>query len=175
LLQRPDDPFWDNIETERVETRDDILPAAMREARDDMTRRMSKDPDEWQWGRLHTLELQDPSFGRSGIGPVEALFNRGPYRLGGGASIVQATSWNAAEGYEVSAVPSMRMVLDFADFDASQWIDLTGVSGHPYHAHYGDQTQRWAAGDMLPMRFALPSIEAAAEHTLTLQPPQPEP
>jgi penicillin G amidase len=175
LLQRPDDPFWDNIETDRIETRDDMLRAAMREARDDMTRRMSKDPDEWQWGRLHTLELQDPSFGRSGIGPIEALFNRGPYRLGGGTAIVQATSWNAAEGYEVSAVPSMRMVLDFADFDASQWIDLTGVSGHPYHASYGDQTERWAAGEMLPMRFAVSSIEAAAEHSLTLQPPRAEP
>jgi penicillin amidase len=171
LLERPDDPYWDNAETERIETRDDILQAAMREARDDMTRRMSKHPDEWQWGRLHTLELQDPSFGRSGIDPIEAIFNRGPYRLGGGTGVVQATGWHAATGYEVSWVPSMRMVLDFADLNASQWIDLTGVSGHPYHAHYGDQTERWAVGEMLPMRFAAASVEAAAEHTLTLQPP----
>jgi penicillin G amidase len=44
------------------------------------------------------------------------------------------------------------------------------VSGHPYHAHYGDQTSRWVAGEMLPMRFAAPSVESGAEHTLRLQP-----
>ena len=35
-----------------------------------------------------------------------------------------------AEGYEVTAAPSMRMVVSLADLDDSRWINLTGVSGH---------------------------------------------
>ena len=51
---------------------------------------MGSDPDGWRWGRLHTLMLTNQSFGESGIGPIEWLFNRGPYELGGGSSIVNA-------------------------------------------------------------------------------------
>lgn len=170
LLERPEDPFWDDTATAVVEGRDEMLRRAMLDARNDLTRRLAKSAEDWQWGRLHTLEVRDQTFGDSGIGPVEAIFNRGPYETGGGSGIVQATGWKATEGYEVDWVPSMRMVLDLADLDASRWVDLTGVSGHPYHAHYGDQTETWRTGGMLPMRFDAASIEAAAEHTLTLVP-----
>jgi penicillin G amidase len=170
LLEAPDDPFWDDSGTAQVETRDDILIDAARVARDDMTRRQGKDPANWKWGRLHALELREQSLGTSGIGPVERLFNRGPVQVGGGSSIVQATKWDAAEGFETIAVPSMRMVIDLSDRDASRWIDLTGVSGHPYHDHYADQTELWRTGQSLPMRSDPALIRAAAVATLVLTP-----
>ena len=80
---------------------------------------MGGDPDGWRWGRLHTLTLTNQSFGESGIGPIEWLFNRGPYELGGGSSIVNAIGWDASIGYGVDWVPSMRMVVDLDDLDAS--------------------------------------------------------
>ena len=40
----------------------------------------------------------------------------------------------------------MRMVVSLADFDESRWINLTGVSGHPFGAHYTDQTDLWVDG-----------------------------
>jgi len=175
LLERPDDPFWDDVRTKATETRDDVLHKAMRQSRDEMTRRLAKDADDWEWGRLHTLSLEDQTFGTSGIGPVEAIFNRGPVATGGGSAIVQANGWDAAMGYQVDAVPSMRMVVDLSDLDASRWIDLTGVSGHPFHDHYADQTELWRDGRTLAMRFDPESIENAAEHTLTLVPQRANP
>ena len=50
---------------------------------------------------------------------VRRLFNRGGYQVGGGGEIVDATGWNAAAGYEVTSVPSMRMVVSLADLDDS--------------------------------------------------------
>ena len=44
----------------------------------------------------------------------------------------------------------MRMVVSLADFDDSRWINLTGVSGHPFSAHYTDQTDLWVAGRDAP-------------------------
>ncbi len=170
LLESPDDPYWDDTSTPEVETRDDILRRAVRDARDDMTRRQGKDPSHWSWGRLHSLELREQTFGASGIGPVEQMFNRGPVQVGGGSSIVQATWWNAAEGYETTAVPSMRMVVNLADLDDSRWIDLTGVSGHPYHDHYGDQIEPWRTGQALPMRSDPARIRSEAVATLVLTP-----
>ena len=170
LLDTPDDPYWNDTGTQQIETRDDILAQAARAARDDMTRRQGKDPANWEWGRLHALELREQSLGTSGIGLVEEMFNHGPVHVGGGTSIVQATAWDAAEGYETIAVPSMRMIVDLADLDASRWIDLTGVSGHPYHDHYADQTELWRTGESLSMRTDPAAIRAAAVATLVLTP-----
>lgn len=171
LLQRPDDPWWDDVTTDDVvEDRDTILEAALREARDEMTRLQSRDPGSWSWGHLHRLELRQPTLGESGIGPVERLVNRDGWEIGGGAGTVDATSWDAAEGYAVTSAPSMRMVVSLDDLDASRWINLTGVSGHPASDHYTDQTDLWARGDYLAWPFSRDAVDEAAEHTLTLVP-----
>lgn len=174
LLQVPSDPFWDDVSSENVtETRDIILVEAARDARDEMTREQGKDASKWEWGRLHGLELTEPTFGTSDIGLVEWMFNRGPVEVGGGGSIVLANAWDAAEGYETVWSPSMRMIVDLDDLDASRWIDLTGVSGHPFHDHYGDQTDLWRDGETLPMRWDEDSVRDAGEHTFTFRPPEP--
>jgi penicillin amidase len=171
MLDDPGHHSWDSLDTpDVVETRDDILAEAARAARDEITRLQGKDPEKWEWGRLHALTLEEPSFGGSGIGPVEWLFNTGPVDVGGGPSIVHANGWDAVEGFETTAVPSMRMVIDLADLDESTWIDLTGVSGHPFHEQFGDQTELWATGGTLPMRSDAESIEAEAEYRLMLVP-----
>ncbi len=74
-------------------------------ARDELTMLQSREPGDWRWGQLHQLELVNPTLGDSGVGLVNSLFNRGPFDLGGGGGIVDATSWDATEGYEVTAVP----------------------------------------------------------------------
>ena len=78
--------------------------------------------------------------------------------------------WDAAEGYEVTAVPSMRMVVDLRDLDRSRWIQLSGNSGHAFHEHYADQLPLWAAGRTLPWAFDDDAITKSTEDTLTLRP-----
>ncbi len=171
LLDRPDDRFWDDQETdEEVERRDDILRQAMLDARDDLTALQSPNPDEWTWGGLHELELYSSTLGESGIDTVERLFNRGGWEVGGGGAIVDATHWDAREGFEVVAAPSMRMVVSLADLDDSRWINLTGVSGHAFNDHYTDQTDLWVDGESLPWAFGRDAVEAATEDSLTLEP-----
>jgi penicillin amidase len=170
MLPEPAGPWWDDVDTDEVETRDDILRQAMIEARDELTRRQARDPHLWQWGRLHRMNLHNATLGESGIGPVERLFNRDGWQVGGGSSIVDATSWDALEGYDVTAAPSMRMVVSLADFDDSRWINLTGVSGHPASSHYSDQTELYVDGETLPWAFSREAVEAAADDTLVLTP-----
>ncbi|WP_205856331.1 penicillin acylase family protein [Phytoactinopolyspora endophytica] len=170
LLESPDDPYWDDVDTDRVETRDDILARAADRARDEMTQVQGKDASTWEWGRSHELTLVEPTFGTSGFGLIEGLFNQGPASVGGGTSTVLATAWVPEDGYEVTWVPSMRMIVDLGDVDASRWVDLTGVSGHPYHEHYGDQTELWQSGGMLPMRSEEEDVRRAGEHRLVFTP-----
>ena len=85
--------------------------------------------------------------------------NREDYEVGGGSSTVDATSWDASVGYEVESSPSMRMVVDLADLDASRWISMTGVSGHPASGHYVDQTDLWVEGETLPWPFTRAAVD----------------
>jgi len=169
MLGEPDARWWTNDE-ERVAGRDAMLAHALEEAWDEASDRMGGDPDGWRWGRLHTLTLTNQSFGESGIGPVEWLFNRGPYELGGGSSIVNAIGWDASLGYDVDWVPSMRMVVDLDDVDASRWVNLTGASGHAFHPHYADQAPLWQRGETRRWPFTIEAVQDAASETLQLRP-----
>ena len=171
LLDQPTNAWWDDAHTpEVVENRDSILAEAMRDARDELTRRVARDADEWSWGDLHHLELENETLGRSESALVRALFNRGPYPLDGGGALVNASSWDARQGYVATYVPSMRMIVDLADFDRSRWINLTGASGHAFHARYTDQTELWLAGRYLPWVFSEDAVQSRAEDRLRLRP-----
>jgi penicillin G amidase len=172
IIDRPSSHWWDNLATPTVvERRDDILREAMVQARDELTMIRSRDISGWHWGNIHRLTLVNPTLGRSGIGLVDRIFNRGPVDVGGGGGLVNATAWDAARGYEVTAAASMRMVVDLADLDRSRWIQLSGNSGHAYHEHYADQLPLWADGRTLPWVFDGEAVGRSTEHTLTLRPP----
>ena len=170
LLEQPDSRWWDRVDTATVEARDDLLAQALAEAYQRLAIGHGDDPAGWRWGDLHTLTLRDATFGSSGIGPVEALVNRGPVAVGGGGDLVNATSWDAAQGYEVTASPSMRMVVDLSDLDESRWVQTTGNSGHPYHRHYDDQVELWRTGGTTPWRWDRDTIAQESTATLTLRP-----
>jgi penicillin amidase len=170
LWDRPDDAWWDDVSTTEVEDRDAAVTAALTAAADEMVGLQGGDPSGWRWGGMHTLLVQNQTFGKSGIAPIEAIFNRGPVETAGGDSIVNATGWIASVGYEVDWVPSMRMVLDLSDLDASTWVNLTGNSGHAYHPNYVDQLDAWVAGEQFPFPFSREAVEAATTDTLTLTP-----
>ncbi|WP_020392701.1 penicillin acylase family protein [Kribbella catacumbae] len=172
LITQPNSTWWDNLGTPQRESRDDILREALVNGRSEITTKMAREPSSWKWGRLHKLTLTNQTLGESGIGVVDKLFNRGPYELGGGSSLVNATAWDASKGYGVTAVPSMRMVVDLSDFDKSRWINLTGVSGHAFMSNYTDQTKLWVRGETLPWAFTRGAVEATRKHTLTFTKPE---
>lgn len=171
LLQRSDDPFWDDRTTEDVvEDRDTILRASLVEARREITRRQSVRPSRWTWGHHHRLDLVHQTLGTSGIGFVERLFNRTDHEVAGGPTAVNATAWNSAEGPRVTTAPSMRMVVSLADFDDSRWVNLTGVSGHPASPHYDDQTELYVRGETLPWHWSRQQVASASQEKLVLTP-----
>ncbi|WP_435202330.1 penicillin acylase family protein [Janibacter sp. GS2] len=172
LLEKPRSAWWDNRATPGViEGRDEVLRQAMVEARLDLTRTMGKDPGDWGWGRMHSVTFRHAVLGGEGIpGPVCSLVNSGPHPVGGGSSTVNAMAWDASQGYEVTAAPSMRMIVDLGDLDASRWVNQTGNSGHPFSSHYDDQIRAWREGETYAWPSSREAVLAATEDTLTLTP-----
>ncbi|MER5874803.1 MULTISPECIES: penicillin acylase family protein [unclassified Streptomyces] len=153
-----------------TDTRDELFGRALRDARWELTAKLGKDIDTWSWGRLHRLFLKNQTLGTEGPRFLQYMLNRGPWKLGGGEATVNATGWNAAGGYGVVWVPSMRMVVNLGDLDKSKWINLSGASGHAYSAHYTDQTDLWAKGELLPWAFSEKAVGKRTSDTLVLEP-----
>ena len=170
IWDTPDDFWWDDRTTDAVETRDETIRTSISAAIDELSGLQGADPQGWRWGSLHTLLLQNQTLGDSGIGPIEAIFNRGPIETSGGESTVNATGWTPIDGFTVDWVPSMRQVIDLSDFDSSTWVNLTGASGHAYNPHYADQVDAWQTGEQYPWAFTADAVRASAVDTLTLTP-----
>ncbi|MFE2600724.1 penicillin acylase family protein [Streptomyces sp. NPDC059396] len=173
ILDDEDNAWWSVPASRKLPattTRDKLLERAMADARWELTAKLGKDTSSWTWGRLHQLTLDNQTLGTSGPGFLKRILNRGPWNLGGGEAAVNATGWNAAGGYEVVWVPSMRMVVNVGDWDKSRWINLTGASGHAYSAHYTDQTSKWAKGELLDWAYGVNAVEQSTADTLTLTP-----
>jgi penicillin amidase len=164
LLKQTMNPWWDDVTTkDKIETRDDILLAAMINARKEITSLMARDTDQWQWGKIHRVRLRNQTLGVSGIRPVEDLFNRGNYQVGGGPAVVNSMAYDDRKGYAVIEAPAMRMLVDLGDLNASRWVNQSGVSGHAFHRHYDDQTALWADQQLWPFVSSREGVEARTE------------
>lgn len=173
IIDDQDNDWWKAPKTRldtATNTRDELFGRAMKDARWELTAKLGKDMDTWSWGRLHRLFLKNQTLGTEGPGALQYMLNRGPWKLSGGEATVNATGWNAAGGYSVVWVPSMRMVVNLDDFDKSKWINLSGASGHAYSAHYTDQTDKWAKGELLSWSFSGKAVDKSTSDTLTLKP-----
>jgi penicillin G amidase len=177
MLNDPANAWWDHSGTPAVEQRDDILRRAFGEGYAALQQRLGPNSARWNWGRLHTSTFVNATLGTSGIGPIEALFNRGPFPTAGGTGIVNATGFNLArddrgtgDPYAVSSVPSMRMIVDLGNLNASLTMHTTGQSGHAFHPHYIDLARRWSEIEYHPMLWNSDAIQAQAKSHLTLMP-----
>jgi len=175
LMEQPNSFWWDDKNTiDNVEVFDDILRLAFADAVSELEDRFGKDTSKWNWGDMHTLTLTNTTLGESGVPPIDALFNRGPFRTSGSEILVNSTGWDAALetpiAYTVATYPSERVIYDLSNFNNSLAIHTTGQSGHAYHPHYVDMTQLWADINYYPMWWNMESITADAEGHLVLTP-----
>jgi penicillin amidase len=73
-------------------------------------------------------------------------------------------------GYGVTEGPTMRMLIDLGDLDASRWVNQSGVSGHAFNRNYDDQTKLWASQQLWPFVSSRRAVEARTETRQELQP-----
>jgi penicillin amidase len=171
MLQNPASRWWDDVTTlDVVEERDDILVASFTKAHDACVEALGERMEDWRWGDLHTAEFRNQTFGESGIGPIEAIFNRGPVSVSGGINQVSRTSWKADEPFKAKTIVSLRQIIDLDDLSKSLMIHTTGQSGHPGHRHYDDFIEEWVDVQYHSTLWDRDEVEAMAKEKLILKP-----
>ncbi|MEB3218778.1 MAG: penicillin acylase family protein [Nostocales cyanobacterium 94392] len=173
LVEQPDNLWWDNRNTLQVEKRDEIFQQALVEAVEELENSLGHNPEKWIWGKLHQINFRNVTLGKSGVALIERLFNRGTFAVSGDGETVNANRWKANQSsFEVTHIPSLRMIVDLASFDNSQAIHSTGQSGHAFNPHYTDMIEPWRDIKYHSMLWEDDKIVQNTKSTLLLVPGQ---
>jgi penicillin amidase len=160
MLQNPGSTWWDDRRTPGIrETREDILARALVGGLLECAEELGDKPTKWEWGEVHTVDFRNQSLGESGIGPIENLFNRGPYPIRGGNSQVHKSNWKLSGGFEATTIQSQRAIYNTADPSRSLFMNTCGQSGHPFNRHYDDMIKPYLDGEFHPSRFTREGVE----------------
>jgi penicillin G amidase len=171
LMADPTNAFWDNPTTlDTRETRDDALATALEKGAKSGIKALGKNMSRWTWGAVHRSLFRNQTFGDSGIGLIEGIFNRGPVPVGGGMQQVVSSDWNPGKPFAADYISSMRQVIDLSNLGASLVMNATGQSGHAYNRHYDDMIPSWAAVKYHAEYWTPDDLKASRTDRLVLNP-----
>jgi penicillin amidase len=150
------------------ECRDDVLRLVLRETVDYLKQNLGPRIGDWGWGKLHQLVFSHPL---GAVKPLDKLFNRGPYPLGGDFDTVWATGSSRFD-LTISSIigPPFRFIADLNDLNHCLGLLTPGQSGQPSSPHYADHIQAWFKGDYHPMYFSEESVQREVKDVLMLMP-----
>ncbi len=135
--------WFDNVNTpDKIETAGDDAITALDSTVAKLQARLGDDMSAWEWGKVHTLTLKHP------LGSVKILdkifrLNRGPFAVGGSYHTVSPYSYPLDDLFHANAGSSHRHIYVPGDWDRSQVILPTGISGIPASPFYCSQTQNY--------------------------------
>ena len=160
--------WFDNAKTgEKVETLNDLFHQAALEAGARLSKKLGKDPHNWLWGKVHTLELVSP-LRRKGLG--KGLLGSGQMPMGGSGETLYRGLFDPNNPFSVKVSASLRMVSDMSDDEKVAAVLPGGVTGRLFSPHHKDQVQSFMAGDKMYWWFSNKAINAHTKYTLQLNP-----
>lgn len=170
MMQRPNDPWFDDKGTPKKETRDDIVRRSFSEAVAWLSETRGGDPAGWQWGKMHTMTFAHTPLGQGPVAPLNWIFNSKALPVPGEGSTVNANGDDPEQGFKVGFGPSQRYIADLSDLGRSIAVNSTGQTALPFHPHRDDQARMWARGEYHPVLTGRDAVRAEAESVLTLTP-----
>ncbi len=164
-LEDPGSHWWDH---DGLSGRNGVLLEALQRSLAYLRQKLGPDVRSWRWGSLHQLTF---SHVLGQARPLDKIFNRGPYPIGGDSGTVSSayTSWyeNDPEG---AIGPPFRFLIDMADPAHAQVTFAPGQSGRPGTPHYDDGIEDWFSGQYHLLLFLREEIERYTESRLILEP-----
>ncbi|HET8866573.1 MAG TPA: penicillin acylase family protein, partial [Gracilimonas sp.] len=147
--------LFDDIRTDSVETKEDMVVKSMQDAILFLSDSLGSEPYEWRWEQLHTITFDPPLFSQAADDPeasgtlkmiVNNVLSKGPYHVPGHGMSVNNGQYRWDNAFEMTLGPSIRRISDLSDMSKSKSILPTGQSGNSLSEYYGDQTEMWLNG-----------------------------
>ncbi|MBI5216852.1 MAG: penicillin acylase family protein [Ignavibacteriae bacterium] len=167
LLAADSSRWFDNISTEQIETKNEILRLSFQQALDTLQELLGAEMKHWQWGNIHRVEFAHTFGARK---PLDVIFNVGPFPVGGSATTINKGDYKLTRQFNVFSAPSMRQIVDLAQPARALMVNQLGQSGQPLHEHYDDQTPLWLNGGYRTVTLDWSVIRSAQMKRLELVP-----
>ena len=158
VLQNSASPWWDDQNTDEIESARQIIISAFRTAMDEIIEDRGEDASTWQYGKIHHLTH------KHAMGEVEILddlFNVGRYDVPSAKDALCKYEFKLTDtvDFEVFSGPAMRVSVDFGDVNASESILPTGQSGNVFSPYYDNQADMYHSGEFRKQRMDQEEIE----------------
>ena len=167
VLSGGESQWCDDVRTPVVESCDAVLAGSLEKALTDLEKRYG---GERKWGEAHVARHRHRPF--TGVTWLAPFFDiRVP--SGGDAYTVSAGAMDFnddAEPFANRHGPSLRMIADLADPQASVFIHSGGQSGNPLSPQYRNFAPAWSRGEYVPMTSERQRLEADGVQRLVLVP-----
>ena len=162
--------WLDDVTTEAVETRHDVLQSALAASWTKAKEHWSTRASLWDYGWLHSLRLNHrldevPLYGR--------WARRGAYPVPGSSTTVLAygNRWREDGRQHITYGPSMRWIVDWGQPDRAWAVIPGGQSGHPSDSHYDNQIRPFIEGNLHMAPWSEETVAEAAVYELRLVKP----
>lgn len=166
MLEDNGNPWFDKIDTEERETRDDLLREAFQQALVSLESRYeTEDLTAWKWGTIHNIVFHHLFESQGGL--IENFFNYGPFPFGGDGETVNRGTHEFNKPYMAEMTASMRLIVDMANPQQSYMANASGQVGMPRQPHYTDLIDQWLAGEYLSMHLNRDDLAEVQELVLT--------
>ncbi len=167
LLRKDASSWFDNVLTERKETKADIIEQSLLDAARLLTDIAGDNVAEWRWGEIHSLTMPHPLGVRP---PLDLILNLGPFPRGGSTMTINNAEYRFAKPFRAVVGPSTRQIVDMCAPDHSFSVITSGQSGQRLSPHYKDQTELWLNGEYREMRMNRDEIAQSSSAHLVLTP-----
>ncbi len=166
MLEDNSHEWYDKIDTDGVETRDDLLVEAFQSALGSLEQKYATaDHTKWIWGTIHNIVFHHPFEAKGGL--IAKFFNYGPFPFGGDGETVNRATHVFTKPYMAEMTASMRLIIDMSDASQSQMANASGQVGMPLQDHYTDLIDDWLAGQYVEMHLDREELGDVKELRLT--------
>ncbi len=162
--------LWiDDKSTPEKECYEDIVIRSFRETVAELTTTNKEKLELQKWGSIHTFTISHP------LGVVSALdkifnLNRGPFEMPGSYHTVCPYSYSFNNLYNVNHGASHRHIFDLDNWDSSETVIPTGISGIPASDFYLNQTEMYIHNQYHADPFSKAEVEKVAKYKMIFLP-----
>ena len=169
LLRAPNSIWFDDINTNEVESKSQILEKSIVDGIRLLEKDFGNNDKNWKWSKTHTI-TQSHAMGSQKILNTLFNFNLGPFPSGGSSGSINKAEYKLLKDFDVAVAPSMRRIVDFNNLNETKFILPGGQSGLQNSPHYKDQSELYKLGKYRTTYFDENYIRLNIKNRLVLLP-----
>ena len=169
LLRAPNSIWFDDINTNEVESKSQILEKSIVDGIRLLEKDFGNNEKNWKWSKTHTI-TQSHAMGSQKILNTLFNFNLGPFPSGGSYGSINKAQYKLLKDFDVAVAPSMRRIVDFNNLNETKFILPGGQSGLQNSPHYKDQSELYKLGKYRTTYFDENYIRLNIKNRLVLLP-----